>query len=129
MNIPENLFYTKEHEWAKIEGDEALFGITDYAQSQLSDLVYLNLPEVGTQVKQFEPYGAVEAVKAASDIYAPLSGQIIAVNEAVKGDPGIVNRDPYGEGWLVRVKLSNPGEKANLMTGSEYSAYLATLEH
>jgi glycine cleavage system H protein len=129
MNIPENLFYTKEHEWAKIEGDEALFGITDYAQSQLSDLVYLNLPEVGTQVKQFEPYGAVEAVKAASDIYAPLSGQIIAVNEAVKGDPGIVNRDPYGEGWLVRVKLSNPDEKANLMTGSEYSAYLATLEH
>ena len=129
MNIPDNLFYTKEHEWARIEGDEAFFGITDYAQSMLSDLVYLNLPEVGTQVKQSEAYGAVEAVKAASDIYAPLSGQVIAVNEAVKADPGIVNRDPYGEGWLIKVKISDPGEKANLMSGPDYSAYIATLEH
>lgn len=129
MNIPDNLFYTKEHEWARIEGDEAFFGITDYAQSMLSDLVYLNLPEVGTQVKQFEAYGAVEAVKAASDIYAPLSGQVIAVNEAVKADPGIVNRDPYGEGWLIKVKISDSGEKANLMSGPDYSAYIATLEH
>lgn len=129
MNIPDNLLYTKEHEWARIEGEEAVFGISDYAQSMLSDLVYLDLPQVGTQVKQFEAYGAVEAVKAASDIYAPLSGQIVAVNEAVKADPGIVNRDPYGEGWLIKVKLSDPGEKDNLMSGADYSAYIATLEH
>ncbi len=129
MNIPDNLLYTKEHEWARIEGDEAFFGISDYAQSMLSDLVYLNLPEAGTQVKQFEAYGAVEAVKAASDIYAPLSGEVIAVNEAVKADPGIVNRDPYGEGWLIKVKLSDLNEKANLMSAADYSAYIATLEH
>lgn len=129
MNIPENLLYTKEHEWARIEGDEAFFGLSDYAQSMLSDLVYLDLPEDGKQVKQFEAYGAVEAVKAASDIYAPLSGEIIAVNDAVKSDPGMVNRDPYGEGWLVKVRLSDPGEKANLMSAADYSAYIATLEH
>ncbi|MEO0140541.1 MAG: glycine cleavage system protein GcvH [candidate division WOR-3 bacterium] len=129
MNIPENLFYTKEHEWARIENGEAFFGITDYAQSMLSDIVYLDLPEVGRQVKQFEAYGAVEAVKAASDIYAPLSGEIISVNEAVKAEPGLVNRDPYGDGWLVKVKLSDPNEKANLMSAADYSAYIATLEH
>ena len=129
MNVPENLFYTKEHEWARIEGDTAVFGLSDYAQGQLSDIVYLDMPQVGKAVKQFEVYGAVEAVKAASDIYAPFSGEVIGVNDAVTGDPGLVNRDPYGEGWLVKVRITDPNEKANLMTAADYSAYIATLEH
>ncbi len=129
MNIPEGLFYTKDHEWARLEGDVAVFGLSDYAQEQLSDIVYLDLPEVGTQVAQGEAYGAVEAVKAASDIYAPFSGEVVEVNEAVVADPSLVNQEPYGKGWLIKVKVSNPDEKANLMTAADYEKYISELEH
>ncbi len=119
-NVPKDLLYTKEHEWARVEGDVVTVGITDYAQSQLSDIVYVELPEVGTQVQAMEPFGTVEAVKAVSDLYSPVSGEVVAINERLADEPDLVNKDPYGEGWMIRVKLSNPEELKNLLSPEEY---------
>ncbi len=124
MNVPENLKYTKEHEWARIEGDIAIIGITDYAQGELGDIVYLELPEVGSEIAKDESFGTVEAVKAVSDLYAPLSGEVVEVNEALQDAPETVNSDPYGEGWLIKVKIKNPGEIDDLLDSTDYKALI-----
>lgn len=124
MNIPENLKYTKDHEWILIEGTMGTIGITDYAQGELGDLVFVELPQVGKSVKQHESFGTIEAVKAVSDLYAPVSGSVSSVNADVAAGPEIVNKDPYGKGWMVKVKLSNPGEAAGLLDASAYTSLI-----
>lgn len=120
--------YTKEHEWARVEGDVATVGISDYAQEQLGDVVYIELPEVGSTVKRSTEAAVVESVKAASEIYAPLSGEVIAANEALADDPEIVNGDALGNGWLYKVKFSDASEIEKLMDESAYAAYVESLE-
>ena len=109
--VPDNLLYTEEHEWVeKLGDDEIAVGITDYAQGELSDIVFVELPDVGSSYAKMEPFGAIEAVKAVSDLYAPVGGEVTAVNESLADEPGVVNRDPYGDGWMVKLRLSDPGE-------------------
>ena len=120
MNIPEDLHYTKEHEWAKVDGDIATIGITDYAQGELGDIVFIEFPQVGDATKQMEACASIEAVKAVTDFYAPVSGEVVEVNSALESDPQLVNKDPYGEGWLLKVKISDPGELDNLMSAEDY---------
>jgi glycine cleavage system H protein len=122
--VPEGLKYTKEHEWVRTEGDKAVFGITDYAQSQLGDITFVELPKTGREVKQSESFAIVESVKAASDVYAPVSGRIIEVNETLQDAPEAINRSPYDEGWICRVSISDAGEQAGLMDAVTYEAYL-----
>jgi glycine cleavage system H protein len=117
---PENLLYSKEHEWVKVDGDVATIGITDYAQNSLGDIVYVELPKVGTKISQFGNVGVIESVKAVSDLFTPISGEITEINAVLDNDPSSVNREPYGEGWLMKVKLTNPGEAANLMSPEDY---------
>jgi glycine cleavage system H protein len=124
-SYPDDLRYHQEHDWARIEGDEATFGITWYAQDALGEVVFHEPPEVGSQASKDEAYAEVESVKAVSDVYAPLSGEIVAVNEAVADKPELINEDPYGDGWLVRVKLSAPSEVDELMDAAAYRALLA----
>jgi glycine cleavage system H protein len=123
-NYPDDLLYHSEHDWARVEGDEATFGITWYAQDALGEVVYFDLPKVGAMVSSGEAYAEVESVKAVSDVYAPLSGEIVAVNEALADQPEAINEDPYGKGWLVRVKLSDPAEGDSLMDAAAYEASL-----
>jgi glycine cleavage system H protein len=123
-SYPEDLLYHAEHDWARIDGEEATFGITWYAQDQLGEVVFFDLPKVGITVSKDEPYAEVESVKAVSDVIAPLSGEIVAVNEALGDTPEAINEDPYGSGWLVRVRLSDPGETESLMDSSSYEATL-----
>jgi glycine cleavage system H protein len=120
MTIPEDLKYTKDHEWIRIQGDTGTIGITDYAQGELGDVVFVELPPVGKSVKQHESFGTIEAVKAVSDLYAPVSGSVTDVNAAVAASPDAVNKDPYGKGWMVKVKLSNAGEAAGLLDAAAY---------
>jgi len=120
MKVPENLLYTKEHEWVKVDGDVATVGITDYAQDQLGDIIYVELPEVGRKVKQMEAVATVEAVKTAADVYAPVSGEVVEVNEKLSEKPELLNQDPYGEGWMFKIKLENPDELKNLLSPEEY---------
>jgi len=121
MNVPADLLYTEEHEWVRLEGDVAVVGITDYAQHELGDVVYVELPEVGSTVEQGKPFGVVESVKAASDLYAPVSGEVVEVNTALEDAPELVNNDPYGEGWMIKVRPSNwEAEKANLLDAEAY---------
>jgi len=115
----EDLKYTKEHEWIKIDGDTATVGITDFAQSNLGDIVYVELEE-GLEVKKDEVFGSIEAVKTVSDLFIPMSGEVIEINEAIDDSPELVNSDPYGEGWLVKVKLSDMGEVEDLLSFEEY---------
>jgi len=117
---PENLLYSKEHEWVKVDGDTAMIGITDYAQNSLGDIVYVELPRVGKQIEQFGNIGVVESVKAVSDLFTPVSGEVVAVNDALESDPAAVNRDPYGAGWLIKVKVKDAAERNNLLSASEY---------
>ena len=123
-SYPEDLKYHAEHDWARIEGDQATFGITWYAQDALGEVVFYDPPDVGTQIKANESYAEVESVKAVSDVIAPLSGEVIAVNEAVSETPELVNEDPYDGGWLVKVRLSNPDEANELMDAHAYKASL-----
>jgi len=120
MSIPKDLQFTKDHEWARVENDVATIGITEYAQGELGDIVFVELPEVGDTAKQFEPCANIEAVKAVSDLYAPVSGEIIEVNEALADTPDLVNSDPFGKGWILKVKLSDPAELDKLMTPDAY---------
>lgn len=120
MNIPDELLYTKEHEWVRIEGDTAVLGITDYAQGELGDIVYVELPDKGTDVKQMEPFGTIEAVKAVSELFSPVSGTVSDVNGKIEEDAGIINRDPYGDGWMMKVTMSNPAEKEQLLSAADY---------
>jgi glycine cleavage system H protein len=124
MSIPDNLLYTNEHEWVLIKGDEATIGITFYAQEQLGDIVFVEYPEVGSEVTADEPFGVVESVKTVSDLFAPLSGEVIKVNEALESSPELVNSDPYSEGWIIKIKLTNKEEKKNLLSSEEYSELL-----
>jgi glycine cleavage system H protein len=123
MNFPTDLKYTKSDEWIRVTGNEAEAGITDYAQSHLSDIVYVELPEVGAEIKQGTPFGSIESVKAASDMNLPASGTITAVNESLPDAPEAVNNDPYGAGWIVKFALSNAGELDSLMDAAAYEAY------
>ncbi len=124
MGIPAELKYTKEHEWLCLEGDEAVFGISDHAQEALGDIVFVELPEVSRSFEAEESIAIVESVKAVSDVYAPAAGEIIAVNEALETSPELVNKDPYGEGWIARMRLSDPGGLPGLMDAEAYAAYL-----
>ncbi len=119
MKIPADLKYTKTHEWVKIEGNKVKIGITDVAQEQLNDIVYVELPEVGDEVAKGDTIGVVESVKAASDVYSPVSGKVIAINEAVVNSPELLNKDPY-ENWLVEIEISNPGDLDELLSAEEY---------
>jgi glycine cleavage system H protein len=123
-SYPENLLYHPEHDWARVEGDTATFGITWYAQDALGEVVFFDAPSVGTEVKKDEPYTEVESVKAVSDVFAPLSGEVVAINDALAEQPETINDDPYGEGWLVQVKLSDPSEADALMDAGAYTATL-----
>jgi len=122
MSIPADLKYTKEHEWVRIEGDIATFGITDHAQEALGDIVFVELPEVGRTVDAAEAYAVVESVKAVSDVYAPVAGEVIEVNEALEAEPEKVNTEPYGRGWIAKVKVS--GNADELMSDDEYTTFL-----
>ena len=119
-NVIEGVKYTKEHEWMKVEGDTAIEGLSDYAQSELSDIVMVELPAVGKKVKAGEAVGTIEAVKAVSDLYAGLSGEVTEVNDNVVSDPALINKDPYGEGWLYKIKIEDPKEADNLLTPEQY---------
>jgi len=120
MKVPEELKYTEEHEWVKVEGDIAIVGITDFAQNELSDIVYVELPEVGKNIKKGDVITTVEAVKTVADVYSPVSGEIIEVNEKLKDEPSIINNDPYGEGWIAKVKMENPEEINALLDHTAY---------
>ncbi|MBN2364589.1 MAG: glycine cleavage system protein GcvH [Calditrichaeota bacterium] len=120
MHIPEDLKYTKDHEWARIEDDVATIGITDYAQSELGDIVYVELPETGLETEQAKSFGTIEAVKAVSDLFAPFSGEVVEVNSRLADEPEIINKDPYGDGWIIKIKLSDMSELENLLDKSKY---------
>lgn len=121
MNIPADCLYTKEHEWVKLSDDVALVGITEFAQGELGDVVFVQLPAVGTKVAQGDSFGTIEAVKAVADLYSPVSGEVVAVNSELDGTPEVINRDPYGNGWIVKIKPSNfDKEKASLLTVEAY---------
>jgi glycine cleavage system H protein len=122
---PAGLLFSKDHEWAKIDGDVATIGITDYAQQSLGDIVYVELPRVGATLAQFAAIGVVESVKAVSDLVTPLGGEVLEVNGAVDGDPALVNRDAYGEGWLYKLKLADAAETASLLAAEAYDALIA----
>lgn len=111
MNIPDNLLYTEDHEWVKLEGDEATIGITDFAQGELGDIVYVEIETEGESLNSGEVFGTVEAVKTVSDLFMPISGEVIAINENLEASPEIVNSDPYGEGWMIKVKVTDQGDK------------------
>ncbi len=129
MNIPTELKYTKNDDWVRVEGSTATAGITDYAQEQLSDIVYVELPAADEAFKQDDRYGTVESVKAASDLYLPLSGTITAVNESLSNTPEVVNKDPYGEGWMIKFTVANPAELAKLMDAAAYEKYCEERKH
>ncbi len=129
MAQPEGLLYSKEHEWLKVDGETATVGITDYAQNSLGDIVYVELPRVGQQLKQFSTIGVVESVKAVSDLYTPIGGEVIEVNAALEADPALVNRDAFGDGWLYRIKSSDASERAKLMASDAYEALVAEGAH
>jgi len=124
-SYPEDLLYHAEHDWARLDGEEATFGITWFAQEQLGEVVFFEAPGVGTQVRQGEPYTEVESVKAVSDVIAPLSGEIVAINETLADKPETINDDPYGDGWLVKIRVSEPSEAESLMDSSAYQATLS----
>jgi glycine cleavage system H protein len=128
-NIPTGLKYAKTHEWLKLEGDVATIGITDFAQGELSDIVYVEITAVGKTIKRDEPLGTIEAVKAVSDLYSPISGQVIAANDSLKDSPATVNKDPYGEGWMAKIKVSNPAELASLLDAAAYTELAARSAH
>jgi len=122
---PDDLLYNETHQWARVEDGIATVGITEYAQEQLNDLVYVDLPEVGRTVTQGEPFGSVESVKAVSDVVAPVSGTVVAVNEAVGDEPDKINQDPYGEGWLVKIEMTSPDDTSRLLNAEAYQKFLA----
>ncbi len=123
--IPSDLRYTKEHEWIRVEGEEATVGITDYAADQLGDIVFVELPEPGRRIEQFATFGVVESVKAVSDLFAPVAGEVIARNDGLGDQPELVNGDPYGEGWMVRIRIADAGQLGELLDASAYEELTA----
>lgn len=124
MNVPAGLKYTREHEWVKVEGKVATIGITDYAQGELGDIVFVELPNVGDELVQMKPFGTIEAVKAVSDMYAPISGKVIEINAALEDDPMIINRDCYGDGWMLKIEVSSAAELDELLDAAGYNQLL-----
>lgn len=120
MTFPENLRYTKDHEWVRVDGGVGIVGITDYAQSELGDIVFVELPAVGKKVKQGESFGSVEAVKAVSDLYAPVSGEIVELNPALEKTPELINKEPYDGGWMVKIRMENAAEVNSLLDANKY---------
>ena len=127
MNTPDNLLYTKDHEWAKIDGDSSTIGITDYAQAALGDITFVDVPKVGSKIKQFEWCATVESVKAASDVYAPLTGEVIKANTELANHPELVNKSAYESGWFARIKAADLSERSKLMTPVQYKEYVQGL--
>ena len=127
-NIPDDLHYSKDHEWVRVEGNVAVVGITDYAQNSLGDVVYVELPKVGDDFTANESFGSVESIKAVSEVFSPVSGRIAGINETLADTPEQVNQDPYGEGWMIRVQMSNPGEVDSLLTAAEYEDFTKDTE-
>ena len=124
MNIPSNLHYTKEHEWIRVEGNEAYVGITDYAQSELGEIVFVDINTEGETLAQEEVFGSVEAVKTVSDLNMPVSGEVLEINETINVQPELVNNDPYGEGWMIKISVANPEELNNLLDAEGYQALI-----
>ena len=120
MAVPGNLLYSKEHEWVKIDGDTATIGITDYAQNSLGDIVYVELPKVGSKIEQFGNVGVIESVKAVSDLFTPISGEVLEINTTLDSDPAAVNKDPYGDGWLLKVRVDNGADAGKLLSAADY---------
>ena len=124
MNIPSNLYYTKEHEWIRVEGNEAFVGITDYAQSELGEIVFVDINTEGETLGQGEVFGSVEAVKTVSDLNMPVEGEVLEINEVINDQPELVNNDPYGEGWMIKISVANPEELNNLLDAEGYKALI-----
>lgn len=122
-NVPEDLHYSKDHEWVRVEGGEAIIGITDYAQNSLGDVVYVELPKAGDEFAANEPFGSVESVKAVSEVFTPLAGAITQINESLADEPETVNTDPYGQGWMIRMRMAHPAEVDSLLTAAEYEDF------
>jgi len=120
MNVPENLKYTKDHEWIRIEGDNGYVGVTDFAQSELGDIVFIEIETVGETLKKEEVFGTIEAVKTVSDMFMPVSGEILEMNPAIEETPDVVNKDPYGNGWMVKIKINDPAEINQLLSPEKY---------
>jgi glycine cleavage system H protein len=129
MAAPKDLRFTKTHEWVKLDGDIATFGLTDFAQNELGDITYLELPDVGSTVTHDEPFGVVESVKAASDIYAPIDGEVVERNDAVVDAPEVVNSSPYGDAWLIKVRIGDPTQVESLMNPSAYDEFAEAVSH
>lgn len=125
MNTPKELRYTKEHEWVKVEGNTAIIGITDFAQNELGDIVFVELPEVGDEVALEQPFGSVESVKTVSELYAPVTGTVVAVNDELSDSPELVNESPYESAWMIKVELSNPSEVEALLTPDAYNEVIS----
>lgn len=124
MNIPSNLYYTKEHEWIRVEGNEAFVGITDYAQSELGEIVFVDINTEGETLAQGDVFGSVEAVKTVSDLNMPVSGEVLEINEAINDQPELVNNDPYGEGWMIKISVTNIDDLNNLLDAAGYQAFI-----
>ena len=124
MNIPSNLYYTKEHEWIRVEGNEAFVGITDYAQSELGEIVFVDINTEGETLGQGEVFGSVEAVKTVSDLNMPVAGEVLEINEAINDQPELVNNDPYGEGWMIKISVADPAELDTLLDAAGYQAHI-----
>ena len=124
MNVPENLLYTKDHEWLRVEGSFGYVGVTDFAQGELGDIVFIEIETVGETLKKEEVFGTIEAIKTVSDMFMPVSGEILELNPALEESPDVVNKDPYGKGWMVKIKITNPSETASLLTPEQYKALI-----
>lgn len=124
MNIPDELLYTKEHEWIRVEGDTVTIGITDFAQGELGDVVFVELPEAGANLTHMEPFGTIEAVKAVSELFSPVTGTVSDVNSMIESDAGVINRDPYGEGWMIKATLADAAELKSLLKADQYKDLL-----
>lgn len=120
MNIPSNLKYTKDHEWIRVEGNEAVIGVTDFAQGQLGDIVFIEIETQGETLEMEEVYGTIEAVKTVSDMFMPVAGEVLEVNEKISSNPEVVNKDPYGDGWMIRIKITNPAQLSELLSPEQY---------
>jgi glycine cleavage system H protein len=124
MDFPQELKYTKDHEWIRVDGEVGIVGITEYAQSELGDIVFVELPDIGTKLEQGKQFGTIEAVKTVSDLYAPVSGEVLEINTALKDSPELVNKEPYNGGWMLKIKIFNKGELDNLLDASNYATMI-----
>jgi glycine cleavage system H protein len=124
MNVPDNLLYTKDHEWLRVEGEFGYAGVTDFAQGELGDIVFIEIETVGETLKKEEVFGTIEAVKTVSDMFMPVGGEVLEINPVLEESPDVVNKDPYGKGWMIKIKITNPAEVKDLLTAEQYKAIL-----